>query len=290
MRNLFTVLIPAIMIFQGSAQPDSPGRSDGMTAVQADSSLNDSAAQEFIRSIDRLEIDSMAVSDGELLVIGKRASTAPGGWFFLLNCVLLGLLVVKYAVYQVYTRNSWRAWVNENLFFQLVREKAPVNLLLVLLENLLKIYMIAAAALLCLEFFLADFHMTALNLLQAAGALVLFFALKALALYMLAGVTDQVELLRVMNLNTVIAASNTAFAIIPLILVAAYLPPMVRPVGIYLVITAFGLGVIFLIFRALRIFLKARIPFNLQFFLYLCGLEILPYMFLVKVLNEQIVY
>jgi hypothetical protein len=275
-RNLLFFLFaiaPAVLL----GQQDSTGIADTFSAV----------SDTFQHAADLPEI----VSPGELQLIPTplRQTSFPPGWFFLLNCLLLAALVLKFTIFPVYSRNSWNASVNENLFYQLVREKVPVNGALLLLENLFKIYVIAAVLLLVLDMLLPAFEFSAANMFAICLILVVFYIAKHFASMLLAYLTDQAELFRITGLNAVVVTSNGVYLLIPLILVAAYLGNPVRRLGIYVVMTLFSAIVILLIFRALRIYLKARIPFNLQFFLYLCGLEILPYLFLAKILGRNVV-
>ena len=232
------------------------------------------------------------MAPGELAPISTplKRRTSPKGWFFVLNCIMLGLLVVKFTVFQNYSRKSWNAWINENLFFQFIREKAPVNLIIVLIESVLKIYVVSVMILIFMEFFLSGFSITAGDLFRISVYMIIFYVVKTLFALLLAILTDHLELYKVMNLNAIIFSSNIIYFLIPLIMIVVYLSVPFRLVGVYLLLALFVLAIILLVFRALRIFLKARMPINLQFFLYLCAFEILPYLFLVKVLETNVVH
>jgi hypothetical protein len=224
------------------------------------------------------------------LPIPERKASAPKGWFFILNCFLLGLLVVKFAVFHVYSRKAWNAWINENLFYQFIREKTPVGAGIVFVESLLKIYAISILILMSMELFVPGYQLNLPDLIRMALLVVAFYVAKTLLSLLLAWLTDQFEIYKIMNLHAILFASNASYFIIPLLLAVAYMSLPWKIYGQYAVLGIFLMAIMFLIFRSLRIFLKVRMAFNLHFFLYLCAFEIIPYLVLVKILEERVVH
>jgi len=188
-----------------------------------------------------------------------------------------------------YTKKSWNALVNENLFFQFIREKSPVTIPIVAIETLLRLYIVSFVALIILMLVSPSMLPVPSVLFRICLMFAIFFAAKTAIAFFLAILTDKVDYFKVQNLNNIIVTSNASWGLIPLIMVVMYLSMPLREYGIYAVLLAFGVTVASLVYRSVRVVSKTGIPIDVQFFLYLCAFEILPYLFVVKYFGTNLV-
>lgn len=247
-------------------------------------------------SIDTVEITEDTLSDiwtfnefenqtGEISEL-KRNEPFVGGWFFLLNVFLLILFVIKFVLFNEYSRKSWNAWVNNNLFFQFVREKSPINLITFIIESILKIYVVTALFFIGKYIIVGEWQFNWLDFRNLLFVITIFFALKYLLTFLLTFITNQLEEYKVLGLNNIVFISNFAWFIIPVVLIIVYIDFNIRP---YLIYTLFGIllfGWIAYLYKCLTIALKMKIRLNVHFFIYLCAFEILPFLFLGKTLQN----
>ncbi len=142
--------ICVLMLFKNAtAQVDTIALNENVVdtiAASLDSTTKDTLSN--IWTFDNFKNQSVEITDF------KKKQPFADGWFFILNLVLLLIFVLKYFLFNEYVRKSWNAWVNNNLFFQFVREKQPINVLIFAFEFALKVYVFS------ILFFLAKFLIT----------------------------------------------------------------------------------------------------------------------------------
>jgi hypothetical protein len=216
----------------------------------------------------------------------KRSEPFVGGWFFIINLLLLFLFVFKVLFYGDYTRKSWNAWINNNLFFQFAREKRSMNAVIFMIETILKLYVIAVLFFLGRYLYLAEWHLKWAEFRNLMLILLIFFALKQLISFFLTMLTDQLEEFRILELNSIVFASNLIWFIIPAYIIIVYSDLMIRPYLVYALFALIFLALIAFIYKSLMVAVKMKIRFNIHFFIYLCALEILPFLFLGKTLQN----
>lgn len=222
------------------------------------------------------------------ITVQSRSTNMPGGWFFLLNILFLILLGMKYVVYPEYTKRSWNAWLNDNLFFQWVREKSPVKPLLVLMEAFFKYYAIAAITCFTMALFLEQYAFNPRDLFRIMLVIAAFFLAKNFVAYLIAWLTDMDDLFRTLQINSTIFNSNLSFLFIPVIFIVAYLVSPYHSMGVYVLISLTGIAIVLLSVKSMRIIYKTHMAFNLHFFLYLCAFEILPYLLMVRLFEHEV--
>lgn len=254
----------------------------GNTNAQSDTSLNpiDSVVktEDFSEMLNFDEI----LSQEESLNGIKRQEPFVGGWFFVLNIVLILLLLLKYLLFNDYTRKSWNAWVNKNLFFQLVREKTPINFIVLIIETFIKLYILAVLFFLIKYAWFGNWEFTFKQFSNLALILLVFFSIKYFITFLLTIVADQVEEYKSFGLNNIVFFSNIAWFIIPALLIAIYSNLTFRSYLVYAILGIAFIALVAYLYKCITVALKMKIKFNVHFFIYLCAFEILPYLFLGK--------
>jgi len=284
LTRYFLFLITGLLLAMSTWSVIVLAQSDSLNAEGNDSLVTRIDSVEAAFFPEQIDFNSVPTVRQDL-----RTAPFPGGWFFLINCGLLLLLGFKFLFFPQYSRKAWNALVNENLFFQFVREKSPVNLPVVIIETVLKLYIVSFTSLMFLMLIIPGLIPGPGKLAQLFLFFASFYAAKSLISFLLAVLTDNVEFYKVQNLSNVIISANAAWVLVPLILLVMYSAEPFRQYGIYLVLIVFVVAVIVLIYRTIRIVSKTRMSVNLQFFLYLCAFEILPDLFMVKVFESSFV-
>lgn len=283
-------MLPAILLGLIAFSTTARAVPDSLAAPVGDTIAADTTGLDSVQASATEPVHLEPLDFASLPVLGAkgRRSPNPGGWFFLLLTGLLLLMAARLLFFPGYSRRSWNALVNENLFFQLIREKTPVNPALLVMEFLVRVFVTAAVILYAAALIAGGFPVSVSDLLMVAGAFAAFLAVKSVAGLVLAALTDSGEYFRVQHLSNLVVYANASWLLLPGILVAAYLAPPFSGYAAGVVVALFGLTVMALIFRALRIVSKIGVPLSMHFFLYLCAFEIMPYLFVARIIETRL--
>lgn len=286
----FLLIVPATLLLLLAFSPSARAMPDSLAAPLADSLVADTAAADSLETTLSPSLNLKPLDFGALPVLetSQRRRPDPGGWYFLLITGLLLLLAARLLFFPGYTRRSWNALVNENLFFQLIREKTPVNPVLLLMEFLVRIFVTSAVVLYAAALLTGRLPVSVGNLLILSGAFAAFLAVKSVVGLLLAALTDNGEHYRIQHLSNLVVYANASWVLLPALLVTAYLVPPYSNYAAAVVVALFGLTVLALVFRALRIVSKIGVPLNMHFFLYLCAFEIMPYLFMARIFETRL--
>jgi hypothetical protein len=216
----------------------------------------------------------------------KRNQPFVGGWFFLINLFLMILFVVKMLFFGEYTKKSWNAWFNNNLFFQFTRDKRSMNAAIYSIETIFKLYTITVLFFLGKYLWTDQWQMSWSQFRNLMLILVVFLFIKQVITIFLSLLTDQLEEFRILELSNIVFTSNFFWFIIPSFIIIVYSELLLREYLIYVLFGAILIGFILYLYKNLVVALKMKIRFNIHFFIYLCALEILPFLFLGKTLQN----
>lgn len=223
--------------------------------------------------------------DGNTQIVQiERKGNYVGGWFFLVNLLILVVFVLRYFIQPNYSKKSWNAWVNQNLFFQFIREKQPLNFFNLLSGWLLRTYLAAIIIQLLLVAFTAQSEMTFFVFARLYLFVLIFFLVKMLVSNIIAFASDAQSTQKAVSVFNTIFIGNAAYFLLPLIFCGVYFSFFSKKIIILcigiVILTFFMLYII----RGVNVLRKLKTPVNLHFFAYLCGLELMPYLILFKVL------
>ncbi len=250
-------------------------------------------AQSSFYAIDSSAINSLQIEFPSLeenfsnevpIRILKKSDAYVGGWFFIVNMILLVLLLIKFLVFDDYSKKSWNAWINQNLFFQFIREKNPLNAILYTIEFALKIYFVSILILLSLYLLTGNWELKFKDFKIIYACLVLFLSVKTLIAAFLSFLTDKWNEFKILTLMNIVFTSNFSWFLIPVILLAVYLNYDLRMYFVFLLLGIASIGLFIYISRGVNVLRKIQIQLNVHFFIYLCAFEIVPYLILLKVL------
>lgn len=214
----------------------------------------------------------------------EKPQTMVNGWFFIVNIVLILLLLMKYFFYGEYIKNSWNALVNQNLFFQFIRGRQVINVFLIVVEFLFKIYLFTMITIFGVYLLSGRWLLEFKSFMILYVGLFLFFSLKALVSFMLSLLTEQWKEFKAISLINIVFVSNQTWLAVPLLGIVVYLNPQFRLLAVYVVLGLAIVGFFAYAWRAISVLRKIRMNLNMHFFIYLCAFEIVPYLILYKVL------
>ena len=135
----------------------------------------------FIASIKFIHVtNNQSIHKYHSIRVIEKNQPYAGGWFFIINILLLLLLLTKYLLFREFSKKSWNAWVNQNLFFQLIREKQPINAVLFFIEFVFKVYLLSLLVLLTLYALKGEWFFNFKSFIVVISILFAFFSLNHL--------------------------------------------------------------------------------------------------------------
>ncbi|MEZ5006756.1 MAG: DUF4271 domain-containing protein [Chitinophagales bacterium] len=207
-----------------------------------------------------------------------------GGWFFIINIILVLLMILKYLFYPEYVKNSWNALINQNLFFQFIRGKQAINMFLFIVEFCFKIYLISLIVIIGAYLINKQWLLNFQNFKIIFLGLSLFFSVKALVAFLLSIITENWKEFKAMSIINIVFVSNLSWLLVPLLCIVVYMNFQIRPYAVYTLLTLVAIAFIIYIVKGISVLRKIRMNLNMHFFIYLCAFEIVPYLILSKVL------
>jgi uncharacterized protein DUF4271 len=197
-------------------------------------------------------------------------------------------LTLVYTVFRILIEKIWKAFLNDNLLNQLLRERAAgVTVAYLLLYLMFCFNGGLFLFLLCRYFGIEISSSNGWALTLCVAGLAGFFVLKHLLLQIVGGIFPVKKEIVSYNFTIVIFNLVAGFFLVPVILFVAYVPAAMTHYALYA-----GLGLLLLtyLFRNLRgLFIANRFlaRHKFHFFLYLCAVEIAPFLLVVKLLLQQ---
>lgn len=209
-------------------------------------------------------------------------------FLFVIILAMMVILTLVVTIFRIFISKIWKAFLNDNLLHQLMREQSTG--VTVAYSILYLMFFINAGIFL---FLLCDYFEVSIattnfaSLMICIGGVMGFFLVKHLLLQIVKGVFPVEKEVSSYSFTITVFNIVVGFFLVPMILLIAYAPDSVTQVMIY---TTLGLLVLALLFRSLRgLFIASRFFawHKFHFFLYLCAVEIAPVVVTVKLLNLQ---
>lgn len=207
-------------------------------------------------------------------------------FLFIVILTMMVILTLVVTVFRLFIGKIWRAFLNDNLLSQLMREQtAGITIGYLILYLMFFINMGIFLFLLCKNF---DIKITSTNLTSlmiCIGGVAAFFTVRHLLLQIVRYVFPVDKEVSTYNFTIVVFNIVIGIILVPLILLIAYAPENITNFIIY---TTLALIAIVLLFRTLRgLFIGSRFFawHKFHFFLYLCTVEIAPVLVIAKLLN-----
>jgi len=292
---LFCCLLALSAMLQASAQPPSNPFDLLPRIVQTDS--QDSSALTG-NPFDILSGQHMAqrtaqspgftVEKKQEPLTAKQKEENYNQFVFISVLAMLIFLTLIFTIFRILIEKIWMAFLNDNLLNQLLREQAAGVTVAYLLQYLMFCFNGGLFLFLFCRYFgieISSSNGWALTLCVAG--LAGFFLLKHLLLQIVGGIFPVKKEIASYNFTIVIFNLVAGFFLVPVILFVAYVPAAMTHYAIYA-----GLGLLLLtyLFRNLRgLFIANRFlaGHKFHFFLYLCAVEIAPFLIVVKLLLQQ---
>jgi len=195
---------------------------------------------------------------------------------------------LAFMIFRILIEKIWMAFLNENLLNQLLREQAAgVTMAYLLLYLLFCFNGGLFLFLLCRYFGIVISSSNGWALTLCVTGLAGFFVLKHLLLQIVGGIFPVQKEMASYNFTIVIFNLIAGFFLFPIILFLAYLPAAMTHYALY---AGIGLLLLTYVFRNLRgMFIANRFlaGHKFHFLLYLCAVEIAPFLVVVKLLLQQ---
>ncbi len=203
--------------------------------------------------------------------------------------VLLGLLLVFSSIYGVAKSKLSQissSFFNENFLRQTHRSNQGNFSFLYILLYLLALLNIAVFAYLLSDYFNWERPDSILLLAKMAGVVCLIFTCKHLLLSLVGYIFPVQKELSLYNFTIMVFGIILGLLLLPINIVIAYAPIAVGKVVVYLSLGAIIAIYLFRMIRGLSIGSKYLVLHKFHFFIYLCTVEILPVIVLLKILDN----
>lgn len=207
-------------------------------------------------------------------------------FLFIVMLVVIVILTLVVTVFRIFIAKIWKAFLNDNLLNQLMREQGTgVTAAYLILYSMFILNTGVFLFLFCKHFGLELGSSNFISLMLCIGGVMAFFVLKHILLEVVAFVFPVEKEVSAYAFTVMVFNITIGFMLVPVVSLIAYAPEDVAKMTIYI---ALGLIVAALIFRGLRgLFIATRFFawHKFHFFLYLCAVEIAPLLVTIKLLN-----
>ena len=227
------------------------------------------------------------VDQGKKPLTAREKTSRYQRFLFVTILTMMVILTLVVTIFRIFISKIWKAFLNDNLLSQLLREQSTGITLAYLI--LYFMFFINAGIFLFLVTKHFDFNIAESNigtLLFCILAIAGFYSLKHLMLQVVGYVFPVDREVARYNFTVVVFNIIMAFFLVPMILFTAYAPPNLTTFIIY---TTLGLFLTSLLFRGLRGLFIANRFFawhKFHFFLYLCAVEIAPLLVIFKLIEQ----
>jgi hypothetical protein len=197
--------------------------------------------------------------------------------------VMMVILTLCVTIFRLLLQRIWQVFLNDNLLGQLIREKGEG--LFWAYRILYVMFFLNAGFFLFLTIknFGGNIHDNNFKSLGICiGGVAAYFILKHFLLSFLGFIFPVEREATVYAFTMQIFNIVSGFILVPAIVFVAYAPADIARLSIYITLVVLGLVFLFLMFRGLFIANRFLAWNKFHFFLYLCAVEILPVLILVK--------
>jgi hypothetical protein len=209
-------------------------------------------------------------------------------FLFIAVLTILVIMTLVITIFRILIEKVYKAFLNDNLLNQLIREKsAGITIAYVLLYLVFLINAGFFLFLVCKHYEIPIADSNLLSLLICIGSLSGFFLLKHALLSTVSYIFPVQKEVSAYNFTIMIFNIMIGFVLAPAILFCAYAPPNVTT---YVIYGAIGLILATYLFRGLRgLFIATRFIawHKFHFLLYLCVVELAPLLVVLKLLLLQ---
>ena len=212
-----------------------------------------------------------------------------GQFLFAVMITVLLLMAFLFILFRAFVARSYRAFINDNILSQLLRDQGFIPSLPYLLFYLLFFINIGFFLFLFCKYFGIQVAATDfMSLATLSGALLALFIAKHLVLAIIEGIFPAQKEIRRYNFTIIIFTIILGMVLVPFNLLVAYGPEEMLPTLFWIVFGVIGL---FYLYRTLRgIFIANRFLalHQFHFLLYICTVEIAPVVVIVKIIKDYL--
>lgn len=219
-------------------------------------------------------------------VSAKEQTAIYHRFLFIVVLAMMVILTLVVTIFRIFIGKIWKAFLNDNLLSQLMREQSTGVAVGYLILYLM--FFINAGIflfLLCKNFGveIASSNMASLSL--CIGGVAAFFTVKHTLLQIVKFVFPVEKEAATYSFTIVVFNIVLGIALVPLILLMAYAPGYITNMTIYATLALIGGAILFRSLRGLFIANRFFAWHKFHFFLYLCAVEIAPVLVIIKLLN-----
>lgn len=212
-------------------------------------------------------------------------------FIFTITVSILTLLTLLVTIFRSIYQHSYRAFLNENILNQLLRESQQTSFLPYIIPY--TFFFVNAGTLI----FLVNHHFGynyPEGLWQGwgiiTGSITLLFILKHLVLSIFGFIFPVGKETAAYNFTIIIFGIILSIALVPANVFIAYGPESLTHTAILITFGLIGLSYAFRSLRALIIANNFLLSNKFHFFLYLCTVEIVPVLIIIKLLQQQVLF
>ncbi|MCB0520284.1 MAG: DUF4271 domain-containing protein [Lewinellaceae bacterium] len=209
-------------------------------------------------------------------------------FLFITILVMLIMLTLIVTIFRILIEKVWKAFINDNLLNQLLREQGTgITLAYLILYSMFFVNAGIFTFLVAKQFNIEPAPTNTGGLFLCIGGILAFFLLKH-AMLKVVGFTFPVQKeVAAYNFTIIVFNIIVGFFLVPAVLFAAYAPPTTIKYVIYGTVGLLSATYLFMSLRGLFIANRFIAWHKFHFLLYLCAVEIAPLLIVTKLLLNQ---
>jgi len=233
------------------------------------------------------------VSGNEILILQERSSELTDQFWFIF---LIFNILISIAYLNTFHRKKMQhylsALMDNRYVAKIIRDDININSLPFIISSINAVFIFALFTLFSIKLFNLTIPLLSVKPLamffEISGIITIAFLLRNLTILLLEFITEETSALTGNRYNMILLGKLTGFILLPLIITLAYL----SDIGIKQFLLKVGYGIIIFSFiyrliSSLRNTISQKIS-RLYIFLYICTLEILPLIVLIKALGDYV--